>query len=316
MATAVGIAIEEQTGVRVTAPPTDSTIGHYSGIRAGEEEFTIQMADETWLAMEGIAPFDAAAWGPQSCRTVWFGSPMPQGLACPDNSGIRSLNDLAGAKVCRTPPGTADEVFWAAIFAMMAANPDFDDLTWDDLGQIPIAGYDEGINAVMSGAADVCVMSAASGEAFEMEASMGGLYYIPLPNATDGDKAGWAAFRDILPPFGPAQFSTLVAGLESGGGTVDIFASYYSSYCYDFYPEPELAYWFTNQIDVLHPYYKDSFSMLPYWKVDYVFQNMSSWFVPWHEGSIEYFKDAGKWTAEAQATQDAMLAKYPQTNTR
>jgi hypothetical protein len=315
MSTAVGITIEDQTGVKVTCPPTDTTMAHYSGIRAEEEEFTIQMADETWMAMEGMDMFDVPEWGPQSVRVVWFGSPMPQGLATQEG-GVQSLNDLRGAKVCRTPPGTADEIFWEAMFAYMAAHPDFDDLTWDDLGQIPVAGYDEGINAVMSGAADVGIMSCASGEAYEMEASMLGLYWVPIPGTTADDVAAWAAFADILPAFGPSHWDSTIAGLESGGGVADVWASYYSSYCYDFYPEPELAYWFTKQIDVLHPYYKDAFAMLPYWNRDWVFDRMISWFVPWQEGSIRYWQDEGLWTADAQAKQDAMLAKYPQTNTR
>jgi len=315
MSTAVGIAIENQTGVRVTVPPTDTTMAHYSGIRDGQEEFTIQMADETWMAMEGMDMFDVPEWGPQSVRVVWFGSPMPQGFATQEG-GILSLNDLRGAKVCRTPPGTADEILWEAVFAMMAAHPEMDDLTWDDIDQIPVAGYDEGINAVMSGAADVGIMSCASGEAYEMEASMLGLYWIPLPAQTADDLAAWEAFAEILPCFGPSHWTTTVGGLESGGGTVDVWASYYSSYCYDHYPEPELAYWFTNQIDVLTPWYVDAHAMLAYWNRDWVFDHMTSWFVPWHEGSIKYWQDEGLWTADAQAKQDAMLAKYPQTNTR
>jgi hypothetical protein len=291
-------------------------MAHYAGIRDEQEEFTHQMADETWMAMEGMDMYDVPEWGPQSIRCVWFGSPLAQGLATQANSGLLSLNDLVGAQVCRTPPGTADEILWEALFAYMAVHPEFDDLSWDDLGQVPIAGYDEGINAVMQGASEVGIFTCNAGEAYEMEASPAGLYWLPIPAETADDLAAWAAFNDILPCFGPSHWESGVAGLESGGGTIDVWASYYSDYCYDFYPEPELVWWFTKQIDDTYDDWKGAYSMLEFWTPEFIWEHQISWFVPWHEGSVRYWQDIGMWDDDAQAKQDAMLAKYPQTNTR
>jgi len=56
----------------------------------------------------------------------------------------------------------------------------------------------------------------------------------------------------------------------------------------------------TDEFAASHPSAK-------YWSVDYKPICLA---VPYHEGSIRYFKEKGLWTAEAQAYQEKMLGKF------
>ena len=79
-----------------------------------------------------------------------------------------------------------------------------------------------------------------------------------------------------------------------------------------------LAYWITMQIHKNYDLFKDKHVQLKWWYIDFALSdnNMQGWFVPWHPGSVRYFKDIGRWTPAMQAKQDQNLKKHPQTNTR
>ncbi len=315
LTTAQGAAIEDATGVKIAVVPTDTTLAQFDPIRKSREQFGAFPGDEIWLALEGKMMFDAKGWGPQSIRALWFGVPTPQGWATQADSGIKTLKDVVGKKVARSPIDSQDEILIQAIFAYTSSHPSYVTLSWNNVKAVPVSGFDEGQDAVLTGAVDVGIVSANSGTAFEIASSIHGLNWIPLPNETAADKTAWEAFRKVNPVFGPSKWTDTVAAAKPDKPAY-IWAAHRHIVAYDFYPDDNTAYWFTMQIHQTYDKYKDKHAQLKNWTIDTALNNSGNWYVPWHSGSIRYFKDIGRWTPKHQEVQDALLKRYPQTNTK
>jgi len=313
---AIITAIENSTGVKWAAPPTDDTLAQFAPIKKGQAMGTTIMADEVQLAIQGAMMFKDAGWPPQSLRMIWFGAPQPQGWLAKGVSGVKSLNDMVGKRVARTPAGSQDDFAYFGLFAYTKAHPDFVDLSWDNLKGVPVAEYDQGMDAVMTGAADVGVFSGLTATTLEAAAAPGGVNWIPLPNKTANDKKAWAAFQEVVPCYGPSHWEGTIAN-ASKEKPVDIWEAIYHWITYDFLDE-NVAYWTTMQIHMNYDKFKDKHAMAKYWNIDFALSDNSvqGWFVPWHPGSVRYFKDIGRWTPAMQARQEQNLRKFPQTNTK
>jgi len=274
-------------------------------------------ADEVYMAMEGMMLFKDAGWPPQSLRMAWFGSRVPQGWLAKGNSGIKTLNDMVGKRVTQTPPGSADELIYNAIFAYTKAHPDFVDLSWDNLKPVPVSEIDHGMDALMSGAADVAIFTANTATTQEAASAPAGINWINLPNKTAADKKAWDAFLSVLPCNGPSHWEDTIP-TASKDKPADLWEFHHVLVSYDFAPDENLAYWLTMQIDKNFNLFREKHVQLKYWNIDFALSpdNLSHWFVPWNKGSIRYFKDIGRWTPAMQARLEEILKKYPQTNTK
>ena len=79
--------------------------------------------------------------------------------------------------------------------------------------------------------------------------------------------------------------------------------------------EEKLLYWLAKQIHLQYDAYKDTHPFLQEWTIEHAL-NSDLWTCPWHEGSINYFKDIGRWTPEMESKQQELLTLYPQTMTK
>ena len=186
------------------------------------------------------------------------------------------------------------------------------DLSWDDVVETPVGSYGAGQKAVLEGAADVAVVSGTSGTAYEIESSIHGLYWVPMPNETAEDKAAWARYHELNPTFYPNLES--VAAAASKDNPVHIWGYNYQINCYDWSDQDEI-YWFVKQLHENYDLFKDKHAYLKKWTLEHSLKS-DMWFTPRAEGTIRYYKDIGKWTAGMQAKQNELLDKYPQTMTK
>ncbi|MFC1917710.1 TAXI family TRAP transporter solute-binding subunit [Chloroflexota bacterium] len=309
---AASATFQEVSGVKFTTIPGDETMDRMLPLRQGESQFCWSPADDLLFMLQGALLFDQPQWGPQSVRAVYIGGALDQGYATRANSGIKTWADLKGKKLAQYPKDTPDEMMQDAIFAYLKAHPDYPDLTWADVEPVPVAGFGEGQDSIISGASDMAKASAGSSGAQELAASINGIHWMPLPNKTAGDKAAWAAFQEVLPCLFP-NTATLGAGL-SPEKPADIWGYSYHVVAYDYGVDDNLAFWMTKLIHENYEGYKGSHAYLEKWTEARVL-NTDGWFVPWHEGSIKYWKAVGKWTDEMEAKQQAMLKTFPATNT-
>jgi hypothetical protein len=118
------------------------------------------------------------------------------------------------------------------------------------------------------------------------------------------DKEGWKRLKAIAPFFNPFM------GTEGAELSKDHPAESSS------YPYPILMTYATQDADLVYNMTKamvESFDMYKAsapgasgWAVD---RQILSWVVPYHDGAIRYWKEAGKWTAEDQAHNDGLIKR-------
>lgn len=296
-------AITQQTGVDFRLVPFERSPEQALGLKQQTGDFGIWYAAIVLQALTGSNTYETLNLPPQSVRTLWNGGDLTQGLVTRGDSDIKTMSDLKGAKVVSYEGDPAlNSYYMDAVLAYAG-------LTWDDVKPIPVGGYGEALRAILDGSADVAFSSTPGGQMYELEASTHGIHWVPMPAE---ETEAWARFHKVNPSFYP-QPATVGAGL-SKENPVPLWAYNYQLVAYD-WQDPQLTYWLTKQVVEQYDNYKDTHAYLQRWTVDHGLQ-VSSWFIPWHEGSVQYLKDAGLWTQEMNEKQQELLKRFPQTMTK
>lgn len=297
----MGMAIAEgmlqKFGIKLRMLPLGSGMGRMMAVRTGTWDIFISAADAVY-ARKGIEEWAVREWGPQPIRTVWMvkrGSTFA--LVTRADSGVKKLEDLKGRRV-------AYIVGSPSLNAAVEGALNLVGLTWNDVKIVEYPGLTAGYNAVKDGKVDAVAMASASPVAYEMEASPSGIYWIPYPKYEENPE-GWKKFTEIY----PGTFPDLVT---KGGGISEKKPVYTANFpfpnlfTYDSVNE-NLIYWQVKSIVESYDIYKGMTPDMPYWSLHDCLSLPLGW-APWHEGTIKYLKEIGKWTKEMQAVQDKMLA--------
>ena len=288
-----GKVIKDLTGIRARAYPADTGIARLGPARAGDAALTI-VGSDAYFAINGLHEFAAKKWGPQKLRTVWGSSQIMSGMIVRGDSGIKSIADVKGKRVvaCTGSPKVTKSV--EAILA-------FGGLTWDDVIRTECPGYVGCIKALLDGSVDVSWAGHASSVLKELEASIHGLRWIPLPH---DNKEGWARFHKISPQFIQGILSPGWPGV--GKKPIQLAAS---PYYYMAYPiiDANLIYTIVKALD---EGYKDSKGAAPLIGELNFKRTLTPSLMhpaPYHEGVIRYAKEKGKWTPELEKFQQGAL---------
>ena len=181
----------------------------------------------------------------------------------------------------------------------------FGGLTWDDVEKIEVPGWGQSMQAILDGQADAAFGSTISSIYAQIQASPRGIYHPTFPH---DDEAGWKRARDVAPYWNKVSVSNSVGGennitgkmpYEGAGYAYPIFVSMENL-------SDEIAYGLTKAVMENYETFKESGPGMD----GYQLKNQElSWVFPFHSGSIQYFKDAGVWTAEDQTTTDGLLKR-------
>lgn len=221
---------------------------------------------------------------------------MYAGFMARGDSGIKTAADIKGKKVADYPgyPGIRKNMEALLIYA---------GLTWDDVVTIPVGGFAQGMRAVNEGSVDVAFAPASSKPAIELAASPHGIQWLPMPASTPEQKEQWKKLREAwgcwLP--GKANFG---AGINKDN-PVEIMR-WTNNITTDVSQDENLTYWMTKNIAENYDDFKNKHGYLRSWTLDQALF-AEAWLVPYHEGSIRYFKEIGKWGEEQESIQQALL---------
>lgn len=287
-------------GTKFSIVPGATTINRHNLLKDGTTAIAQYTALDALFALKGIEDFKDI--GPQSIRTLYINGGIDQGIATRADTGIMTLQDLRGKRVATYPN-------YPVVQAYMDAAMAFAGISWSEVKQIPISSYAAGQTAILEGAVDAAVLSGESAAAQDIAASVRGLRWLEMPAS---DIEGWKRLQAVIPVFYPNK-ATSSAG-SSPSKPVQIWAYNFHFLQYD-YQDAGQAYWVTKLMWEAYPDFKDSHAYNAKTSPEHTLE-VSQWFVPWHEGSIKYFKDIGVWTPAMEARQQEMLKTYPQTNTK
>ncbi len=291
---AIGKALKDKYGVNLRVVPGKNDISRMAPLKNDKVQFVANGAG-TYFASEGVFNFGVKGWGPQKVRMVISAtSDANVALAVAADAGVKTMADLKGKRVAvvRSSP---------ALTIAAEAHLAFAGLTFDDVKTVEFGGYGASWKAMVNGQVDAAIASTVSGPTKKLQASPRGIMWPDLPHS---DKAGWERMTKVAPYYVPHN-ATLGTGLSKDqpheGGA---------------YPYPmlitranqnsDLVYSMVKAVHTEYDNYKDAMPAMKGWATE---NQTFKWAVPYHEGAVTYWKEAGVWTADMEAHNQMLLKR-------
>jgi uncharacterized protein len=292
---AIGNALKQKYNVSLRVLPGKNDISRTLPIRSGQVQFSANGVGGSYLAQEGMHEFGAPDWGPQPVRGLMLNtSDQVLTVIAAKDSGVRTIADLKGKRVAWVIGAPALN---QNITAMLA----FANLTWNDVKKVEFGGFGAAMDGIINNQVDAAFTSSISGKAYQIAKSPRGLVYPVIPHS---DKEGWKRLNSVAPFFFPFM-GTEGAELskdkpaESATYPYPILMTYAAQ-------NADLVYNMTKAMVDTYDGYKSAAPGNSGW--DPSRQNFS-WVIPYHNGAIKYWKDAGMWKPEHQAHNDSLLQR-------
>ncbi len=295
-AVAIGSALQNAAGTSLRVLPGKNDVSRTEPLRQGRVEFSATGVGGSFMAQEGVFEFGAENWGPQKIRVLLANNGGTVGLAVgvAADAGVTTYADLKGKRVAWIAGAPALNVNVGAYLA-------YGGLTWDDVERVDFGGFGDSWKGLTNGQVDAAFASTNSGLAYEAAAGPRGLMWPPVdPN----DAEGIARMREIAPFFAP-MVAKVGAAIDGTPGAPTAGYAYPVLTAMDT-QDADLVYNMTKAMVELFPEYDGKAPGIGGWalaKQDF------QWVVPYHEGAVRYFKEAGVWTDEAQAHNDNLIAR-------
>lgn len=295
-AVAIGAALQDASGVNLRVLPGKNDVSRTEPLRQGRVQFSATGVGGSFMAQEGVFDFGAENWGPQPVRVLMAnnGGAINLSVGVAGDLGIENYSDLKGKRVAFVVGAPALNVNTEAYLA-------YGGLTWDDVERVDFGGFGASWTGLIEGQVDAVFASTNSGKAYEAAAGPRGLFWPPI----DPENAeGLAAMQEIAPFFSvnKAMVGANIDGTDGYQG---------ATYAYPVLTamaatEADLVYNMTKAMVELFPKYDGNSPGIGGWAMEK--QNME-WVVPYHEGAIRFYTEAGIWTDAAQAHNDSLIAR-------
>lgn len=294
IAVAVGKMMKDKYGTDVRVLPAGNDVARLAPLRAKRAAVSA-MGSGTYFAQEGVFEFGAREWGPQALQLLLSSVDCNAGsLGVAADAGVTEIKQLRGKRVGFVVGSPALNQNSLAILA-------FGDLKQSDVKIVEFASYGAMWKGLINNDTDAAFGTTITGPAKEAETSPRGLVWPPLPAK---DTAGWQRVKKVGSFFFP-QVATCGAGIspqkpiELGNYPYPIFVAYA--------PQAEdQIYSITKAMIVGYDSYKDSAPGAGGLAAD---RQTKNWVVPVHPGAVKALKEAGQWTAEQEAHNNALFKR-------
>jgi uncharacterized protein len=291
----IGNALKQKYNVSLRVLPGKNDISRNLPLRSGQVQFSANGVGGTYLAQEGLFDFGAKEWGPQPVRGLMLNtSDQLLTILAAKDSGVKTIADLKGKRVAWVIGAPSLNQNITAILA-------FANLTWDDVKKVEFGGFGASMDGIVNNQVDAAFSSSVSGKAYAIAKSPRGLVY---PVISHKDKEGWKRLNALAPFFKPFM------GTEGAELSKDNPAES-SSYPYPILmtyavQDADLVYNMTKAMVESFDLYKASAPGASGWAVE---RQIFDWVVPFHDGAIRYWKEAGQWKPAYQAHNDRLIER-------
>ena len=290
----VGKMMKDKYGSDVRVLPAGNDVARLAPLRA-KRAVASAMGSGTYFAQEGVFEFGAKEWGPQALQLI-LSSVDCNGatLGVAADTGVKELKDLKGKRVGFVVGSPALNQNSLAVLA-------FAGLTQNDVKVVEFASYGAMWKGLVNNDTDAAFATTITGPAKEAETSPRGIVWPPLPKS---DTAGWERMKKVGSFFFP-HLTTCGAGIskdkpiELGNYPYPIFVTYASQ-------PADLVYSITKAMIDGYDAYKDS---APGASGLAAARQTKNWAVPVHAGAVKALKEAGHWSAEQEAHNNALFKR-------
>jgi TRAP transporter TAXI family solute receptor len=294
MAVAIGKALKDKYGTDVRVLPAGNDVARLAPLKGNRAQASA-MGIGVYFAQEGVFEFAVKDWGPQALRlTLSSSSCNAISLGVAKDTGVKQIRDLKGKRVGIVVGSPALNQNAYAILA-------FGNLGRNDVKLVEFSSYGAMWKGMLNNEVDAAIASTISGQAKEVEASPRGLVFPPTPAS---DRAGWERLHKFGPYFAPHKATCGV------GVSKDAPAEMPN------YPYPIMVSYDSQPADVVHGLTKGMIAQYSAYKdgapgadgFELSRQNLI-WALPYHEGAVRAFKEAGVWKPEHEAHNQGMLKR-------
>jgi TRAP transporter TAXI family solute receptor len=294
IAVAVGKMMKDKYSTDVRVLPAGNDVARLAPLRAGRAVASA-MGSGTYFAQEGMFEFGAREWGPQPLQLVLSSVDCNAGsLGVARDTGVTEIKQLKGKRVGFVVGSPALNQNALAILA-------FGDLKQSDVKVVEFSSYGAMWKGLVNNDVDAAFATTITGPAKEAETSPRGIIWPPLPH---NDKAGWARVQKVGSFFFP-HIATCGAGIskdkpiELGNYPYPIFVVYGSQ-------TADQVYAITKAMITGYDAYKDSAAGAGGLAPD---RQTKNWVVPVHPGAVKALKEAGAWSDDQEAHNNALFKR-------
>ena len=291
---AIGNMLKNKYGTALRVLPGKNDVSRMTPLKDGKADMCA-CGIASYFGSEGVMLFAKEGWGPQPIRVLLASmGASGLGLGTAKDANIKTMADLKGKRVAWVRGGDALNV-------NAGANLAFGGLTWDDVVKVEFPGFKQSWEGLINDQVDAAFASTVTPLAKRLAASPRGIYWPPLPH---DDKAAWARFLKAAPYF--VQHTVTVGADISKEHPWEGAAYSYPILVANASYDRDVVYSLVKAMAENYDEYKDGAPGAKGWAMSA--QNFQ-WVIPFHDGAIQYFKEAGVWTADMQAHNDALVKR-------
>jgi len=294
IAVAVGKMLKDKYSTDVRVLPAGNDVARLAPLRAGRA-ISSAMGSGSYFAQEGVFEFGAKEWGPQALQLVLSTVDCNgASLGVAKDSGVKEVKDLKGKRVGFVVGSPALNQNSLAILA-------FGGLKQSDVKTVEFSSYGAMWKGLVNNDTDAAFATTITGPAKEAESSPRGLVWPLLPHS---DNAGWERVQKVG-SFFFRHMATCGAGiskdkpLEMGTYPYPIFVVYGTQ-------TPESVYGLTKAMITGYDAYKDNAPGAIGLAAD---KQTKKWVVPVHPGAAKALKEAGQWSDDQEAHNNALIKR-------
>jgi TRAP transporter TAXI family solute receptor len=293
-AVAIGNMLNKRYDTNMRVIPGKNDISRMAPLRDNKADYCA-CGIASYFGQEGVFIFADKNWGPQPIRLLMtnLGS-FGLSLAVAGDAGVKTMADMKGKRVSFVQGAPA--LNWN-VSAQLA----FAGLTWDDVIPVKVSGFGASFDAIINGQSDAAFSSTVSPSPKKLAASPRGLIWAPVPH---DDAAGWKRMSAAAPVYNMVN-ATIGSNIDKKN------PSQLSNYPYPILvanasKDGDEVYSMVKAMVEHYDDYKSAAKGALGWKIDA--QNMT-WAMPYHDGAIKFWKESGKWSAEAQKHHDMLIKR-------
>jgi TRAP transporter TAXI family solute receptor len=294
IAVAVGKMMKDKYGTDLRVLPAGNDVARLAPLRAGRA-MSSAMGSGTYFAQEGVFEFGAREWGPQPLQLILSAVDCNAGsLGVARDTGVTQIKDLKGKRIGFVVGSPALNQNALAILA-------FGDLKQSDVKVVEFSSYGAMWKGLINNDTDAAFATTITGPAKEAETSPRGIIWPPLPHS---DKAGWERVQKVGSFFFP-HVATCGAGIskekpiELGNYPYPIFVAYGTQ-------SADQIYAVTKAMITGYDIYKDAAAGAAGLAAD---RQTKKWVVPVHPGAVKALKEAGQWSDDQEAHNNALIKR-------
>jgi uncharacterized protein len=281
-------------GVRVRLQPSGTNTGRIAPLRERRTSHA-WLANELYLAVEGLDEYATAEWGPQDFR-VLLGRRNAFSVVATRESGITRPEQLRGKRLAWVRSNASVNIKVEPVLA-------FAGLTLADVELVRFPSYLASLRAVLEGRADCAGALPGTPLLEELAASPAGLSWVQLdPANTDG----WAAARRVL-RFAEPMVETLGAGLSETNPAAMLGFRFPMLTVNADAPEAEV-HALMRAIHEAFAMFKLASPVMPRWATHEA--GAPPMDAAFHPGAVRFLRECGFWTVGAEAWQAGMLRRH------